>query len=67
MMQSGLHWLGIGSRNAKMNITTNWVLIIVTVDPGSKPDKKLCSAERLANLREKEFRLCTVHWYIVNV
>jgi len=40
---------------------------IVTVDPGSKPDQNLCSAERHAKIREKEFRLCTVHWYIVSV
>ena len=34
----------------------------VTVDPNSKPDKKLCSAERHAKIREKEFRLSTIHW-----
>ena len=42
-------------------------IYIVTVDPGSKPDQNLCSAERHAKVREKEFRLCTVHWYIVSV
>ena len=31
----------------------------VIVDPGSKPDQKLCSAERHAKIREREFRLCT--------
>jgi len=39
----------------------------VTVDPGSKPDQKLCSAEIHAKIREKEFRFCTVHWYIASV
>jgi len=39
----------------------------VTVDPGSKPDQKLCSVEIHAKIREKEFRLCTVQWYIVSV
>jgi len=28
---------------------------------------KICLAERHAKIREKEFRLCTIHWYIVNV
>ena len=27
----------------------------------------ICSVERQAKIREKEFRLCTIHWYIVSV
>ena len=32
-----------------------------------KPDQKLCSAERHAKVREKEFCLYTIHWYVVSV
>jgi len=28
---------------------------------------KICSAERQARIREKEFRMCTIHWCIVSV
>jgi len=39
----------------------------VTIDPGLKPDQKLCSAERHVKIHEKEFCLCSVQWYIVSV
>jgi len=37
------------------------IIFTVTVNPGSKPDQKLCSAERHAKVCEKEFRLSTIH------